>query len=201
MDVSIINNTKDMVDTISFAAGVCYGKRDYNVDRLRNCYKAGHTGVLEHATVTFLVDGISRACSHQLVRHRLASYCQESQRYLKYSLDSNEWFVTPSSVRDNVFAMASFVSGVREAARTYCDMLTYGVKAEDARYALPNAMKTVIVVTMNIRTLFHFFDLRLGPRAQWEVRELAEKMHDELAKVEPDIISLYDEFRDETRID
>ena len=73
MDVSIINNTKDMVDTISFAAGVCYGKRDYNVDRLRNCYKAGHTGVLEHATVTFLVDGISRACSHQLVRHRLAS--------------------------------------------------------------------------------------------------------------------------------
>lgn len=201
MEVSIVNKTPCMVDTISFAAGVYYGKRDSKLSRLRSCYKVGHTGVLEHASVSFLVEGISRSCSHQLVRHRLASYCQESQRYCKYDLDGDGWYVIPPSVAENEEALTVFKSQMRDNAKAYMFMLESGIKPEDARFVLTESAKTSIMVTQNIRTIFHFFDLRLGPRAQWEIRELAEKMHAALAEVEPELVSAYDEFREQTRVD
>lgn len=201
MKVSIRSKTPDMIGVISEAAGLCYGKNDRSVKRVRNCYKVGHTGILEHASVSFLVNGISRACSHQLVRHRMASYLQESQRYIKYDLSGDDWYVIPPSVETNVYASADYNDKMAADAKAYRDALAYGIKAEDARYLLPNAMKTNIVVTMNVRSLFHFFDLRLGQHAQWEIRELAKLMATEMEKVEPELMQIYYEFRDKTRID
>lgn len=200
MEVSIMSKTPDMVDVISRSAGICYGKDDKSIRRLRNCYKAGHTGVFEHASVSFLVRGISRACSHQLVRHRMASYAQESQRYNKYNLVGDDWYVVPPSVV-KAGEEVGFRAETEKQAKAYHRLLTKGVKPEDARYLLPEAMKTSIVVTRNIRDLFHFFDLRLGPRAQWEIRELAEQMATCMENEEPELMAVYYEFREQTRID
>lgn len=201
MKVSIRSKTPDMVGVISKAAGLCYGKDDKSAKRVRACYKVGHTGIFEHASVSFLVNGVSRACSHQLVRHRMASYLQESQRYVKYDLSGDNWYVVPPSVKSNAYMLAEYDEKMAEDAKAYKDALAYGIKPEDARYILPNAMKTNIVVTMNVRSLFHFFDLRLGRRAQWEIRKLAELMAIEMEKVEPELMSIYYDFRDKTRID
>lgn len=200
MEVTIVQKTPDMVDVISRAAGICYGKDDSSLKRIRSCYKSGHTGVFEHASVTFKVMGISRACSHQLVRHRIASYCQESQRYNRYDLSRDDWYVTPPELESNP-AYSQFVRAMNTASVCYRMALENGVKPEDARFILPEAMKTSIMVTMNIRTLFHFFDLRLGHRAQWEIRELADRMASEMEKVEPELMEIYFEFRNESRID
>lgn len=200
MEVSIMSKTPDMVDVISRSAGICYGKDDKSIRRLRNCYKVGHTGVFEHASVSFLVRGISRACSHQLVRHRMASYAQESQRYNKYDLSGDDWYVIPPSVI-KAGEEVGFRAETEKQAKAYHRLLTKGVKPEDARYLLPEAMKTSIVVTRNIRDLFHFFDLRLGPRAQWEIRELAEQMAICMENEEPELMAVYYEFREQTRID
>ena len=200
MEVTIVQKTPDMVDVISRAAGICYGKDDSSLKRIRSCHKSGHTGVFEHASVTFKVMGISRACSHQLVRHRIASYCQESQRYNRYDLSRDDWYVTPPELESNP-AYSQFVRAMNTASVCYRMALENGVKPEDARFILPEAMKTSIMVTMNIRTLFHFFDLRLGHRAQWEIRELADRMASEMEKVEPELMEIYFEFRNESRID
>lgn len=200
MEVSIMSKTPDMVDVISRSAGICYGKDDKSIKRLRNCYKVGHTGVFEHASVSFLVRGISRACSHQLVRHRMASYAQESQRYNKYDLVGDDWYVVPPSVV-KAGEEVGFRAETEKQAKAYHRLLTKGVKPEDARYLLPEAMKTSIVVTRNIRDLFHFFDLRLGPRAQWEICELAKQMATCMENEEPELMAVYYEFREQTRID
>lgn len=200
MEVTIVQKTPDMVSVISRAAGICYGKDDSSLKRIRSCYKSGHTGVLEHASVTFKVTGISRACSHQLVRHRIASYCQESQRYNRYDLSRDDWYVTPPELESNP-AYSQFVRAMNTASVCYRMALENGVKPEDARFILPEAMKTSIMVTMNIRTLFYFFDLRLGYRAQWEIRELADRMASEMEKVEPELMKIYFESRNESRID
>lgn len=201
MEVKLLRATIDMVGIISYAAGVCYGKEDESLSRLVHCYKSGHTGILEHASATFHVKGISRSCSHQLVRHRMASYCQESQRYCKYDLKGSSWYVTPPEVQASTFALAEYRYAMDVAAKSYKMMLAYGMKPEDARFLLPESMKTNIVVTMNIRSLFHFFDLRLGKRAQWEVRELAENMKSAMDVVEPELMAMYDELYGSTRVD
>lgn len=204
MEVTLLSKTSNMAGTISFAAGVCYGKRDESLKRIENCYKAGHTGILEHGSVSFLVEGISRACSHQLVRHRMASYCQESQRYCNYSsipTKSDDWYVIPESFKKNGYLELWFRMHMTKCLDEYKNAVCNGVKPEDARYMLPEAAKTAIVVTQNIRQLFHFFDLRLGHRAQWEVRELAEALHDAFKKEEPELCSIYDKMRESTRID
>lgn len=201
MEVTLLRATDDMVGIISFAAGVCYGKEDSSLRRLDSCYKAGHASILEHASVSFLVKGISRSCSHQLVRHRMASYCQESQRYCKYDMRGHDWYVTPPEVQGNTFALAEYKYMMEHAAKAYRMMLSYGIKPEDARFVLPESTKTAIVVTMNMHSLFHFFDLRLGKRAQWEVRELAENMKSIMDNIEPDLMAVYEKYYEGTRID
>lgn len=180
IEVSIISSTPNPVDAISMAAGTSYGKRDVSAKRMYNCFKAGHTSVLEHASVTFRVSGISRACSHQLVRHRLASYVQKSQRYTLIDTDT-EWYVMPPSFEDdtdNEFRVSEcfFEYWMKESAANYRAAIADGIKPEDARYLLPEACKTEIVVTMNVRELFSFLDLRQDSHAQWEIRRLAEEV-------------------------
>jgi thymidylate synthase (FAD) len=136
---------------------------------------SGHHSALEHASLTFAIDGISRACSHQLVRHRLASYNQQSQRYVKYDTVQ---FIMPPAIADNPEAEAKFEKIVRVTNDAYRDLLEMGVEAEDARYVLAQGVETKIVVTMNCRELLHFFTLRCCNRAQWEIRAMAWKMLD-----------------------
>jgi thymidylate synthase (FAD) len=202
MDVKILSMTNTnghtMKEYIGHLAGICYGKDDYSSNRCESCYRAGHTGVLEHVSISFFVDGISRVSANQLVRHRMASYLQESQRYVKYEFDENMFVIPPTIDKHNI---DSFMLSCKADMNAYHDLIERGTKPEDARYLLPNAMKTKIVVTNNFRSLFHFFDLRLGYRAQWEIRRLAEMMFDELQKVEPDIANMYMKYRDATKID
>ena len=140
---------------------------------------AGHTSTLEHASYTFAVDGVSRALTHQLVRHRIASFNQQSQRYVKFT--DGLATVKPESVAANEETNAVFDEAIAAAIEAYEKLLAAGVPAEDARYLLPNAAETKIVITMNVRELLHFFSLRCCNRAQWEIREMAHRML-ELAK-------------------
>lgn len=126
--------------------------------------ESGHTSTLEHATYTFAVEGISRACSHQFVRHRLASFNQQSQRYVK--IKGGLEHIKPDSVKDNPAANEAFDEVLSAAEEAYHKMIEAGIPAEDARYVLPNAAETKLVVTMNIRELLHFFSLRCCNRAQ-----------------------------------
>lgn len=143
----------------------------------------GHVSVIEHASFTFSIEGVSRAMTHQFVRHRIASYTQQSQRYVTY--DTLEKYVTPRSIADNAEAKKMFDGTLEKISETYQKLLKLGISKEDARFILPNAAKTNIIVTMNARELRHFFNLRCCVRSQWEIREVATEMFRQVKKVAP----------------
>lgn len=183
-EIQILSCTIDPEDVIARAARQCYSTdcaydielSDEEKEKLiRKVVDNGHHSVLEHASITFAIHGISRACSHQLVRHRMASYSQQSQRYVNV-LDANDDVVIPKSISDKPYLKDIFMSAMYEVGDAYRLLLQAGIPKEDARYVLPNAMTTDIVVTMNFRELIHFFELRLCKRSQWEIRELAKVM-------------------------
>ena len=147
---------------------------------LSTIMKSGHFSTLEHVSYTFAVDGVSRALTHQLVRHRLASFNQQSQRYVKFTEGVET--VKPDTVSRDEEANRIFDEAINAVLEGYQKLLDAGSPAEDARYLLPNAAETKIVITMNIRELLHFFSLRCCNRAQWEIREMAHRM---LALVKP----------------
>ena len=152
--------------------------------------RSGHLSVLEHCTLTFAIEGVSRACSHQLVRHRLMSVEQQSQRFVDMSAFA---YVEPDSIHDSEEELTPWsysdcpAMTPRKAFEEMMDMcdemyhalLNAGIPEEDARYVLPNACCTNLVVTMNLRELIHFCGLRRCERAQWEIRELADRMAEE----------------------
>lgn len=142
-----------------------------------------HVSVIEHASFTFSVEDVSRAMTHQLVRHRVASYTQQSQRYVTY--DTLEKYVAPPSIADKAEAKKMFDETLKRISETYKKLLKLGIPKEDARFILPNAAKTNIIVTMNARELRHFFNLRCCVRAQWEIREVATEMLKQVKKVAP----------------
>ena len=185
MQVELLYHTPDPERAIATAARLCYAPvgaselmETMPPERIRSVLstimKSGHFSTLEHVSYTFAIDGVSRAMTHQLVRHRLASFNQQSQRYVKFKDGLNT--IKPASVAENEEASALFDEAVDAAVEAYQKLLDAGVPAEDARYLLPNAAETKIVVTMNVRELLHFFELRCCNRAQWEIRELAHKM-------------------------
>jgi thymidylate synthase (FAD) len=143
----------------------------------------GHVSVIEHASFTFSIEGASRAMTHQLVRHRIASFTQQSQRYVAY--DTLEKYVTPQSIANNSEAKKIFDEALEKISDTYQKLLKLGISKEDARFILPNAAKTNIIVTMNARELRHFFNLRCCARAQWEIREAATEMLKQARKAAP----------------
>jgi len=187
VDVRLLNHTPDPERAIAAAARLCYAPvgaadllesmSDEAVKRvLKTIITSGHTSALEHASYTFAIDGVSRALTHQLVRHRLASYNQQSQRYVSYAEQPE--FIVPPAVAEDPVALKRYKAACAGAFQAYRELLDAGVAAEDARYLLPNAMETKIVVTMNVRELLHFFELRCCNRAQWEIRALALAMLD-----------------------
>jgi thymidylate synthase (FAD) len=144
-----------------------------------------HFSVFEHISFTFVIEGISRACSHQFVRHRFFSFTQQSQRYVK---EQGFPFIVPPSIEKNNVAFGKFKKLMNEINSLYQELLQF-VPAEDARFILPNATETKMVATANARELMHFFRLRLDSHAQWEIRELASVMFKEVNKVAPNIFN------------
>lgn len=185
MDVRLLYHTPDPERAVAAAARLCYAPigaaelleslDDEAIRRvLRTIITSGHTSTLEHASYTFAIDGVSRAMTHQLVRHRLASFNQQSQRYVSYKEEPT--FIVPPEIEANPEQREAFLAACNQMFAHYRELVEAGVPAEDARYLLPNAMETKIVVTMNIRELLHFFELRCCRRAQWEIREVANRM-------------------------
>ncbi len=184
MRVQLLTHTPDPQRVVAAAARLCYSAA--SIDELmareqaeqekllRKILELGHYSVLEHASFTFGVEGISRACSHQLVRHRLASYSQQSQRYV--SFDEQFEAVTPPTIASSPETAEKYERLMAELHRHYRDFIEAGIPAEDARFVLPNAAATKIVITMNARELVHFFHLRCCRRAQWEIQVMAKKM-------------------------
>lgn len=174
--VTLLAHTPNPDRLIAQAARVCLAADRDATERedtrlVRELVRLGHESVLEHASFTFLVEGISRTCSHQLVRHRIASYSQESQRYVDASKRA---FIVPDSF--GPFGEEIMAEICHAARLAYARLREAGVPDEDARMVLPQAVTTRIVVTMNARELRHFFYLRMNPAAQWEIRSVAARM-------------------------
>ncbi|AAL80664.1 thymidylate synthase (FAD) [Pyrococcus furiosus DSM 3638] len=192
--VTLVNYTKRPLETITWAALISYWGEwstesferisENDVEKhLPRILGYGHESILEHATFTFSIEGCSRVCTHQLVRHRIASYTQQSQRYIVLDEENvEETFVIPESIKKDRELYEKWKKVMAETISLYKESINRGVHQEDARFILPQAVKTKIIVTMNLRELKHFFGLRLCERAQWEIREVAWKMLEEMAK-------------------
>ncbi|MCS7163545.1 MAG: FAD-dependent thymidylate synthase [Thermodesulfovibrio sp.] len=202
LKVSILAYTPEPENVVALSARLCYSPvgieelkeklSDKDKENLINLLiESGHLSPFEHASFTFAVEGISRACSHQLVRHRIASYSQQSQRYVS-EVEGFD-FIIPKTIKENEEIKSLFIEAMKNVHEYYCKILNAlekkGLKGElakqDARFVLPNAAETKIVVTMNARELLHFFKLRCCNRAQWEIRELATEMLRLVKKIAP----------------
>jgi thymidylate synthase (FAD) len=203
LKVMLVSYSPEPEKTISAAARLCYSPADAEdilskvgdddqQDFLGKLTAVGHLSPVEHASFTFVVEGISRACSHQLVRHRLASYSQQSQRYV----NEREFdYIMPPSIKENGEMKAHFEKMMEEIQQSYSyfadklAQLGHSTESarEDARFVLPNATETKIMITMNARELLHFFRQRLCNRAQWEIRAMALAMLKLVKPVAPTI--------------
>lgn len=184
MHVELLNYTPRPEVQVARAARLCYYGSDIDqlketmtpvksAELVRKLVKMGHLSTVEHVTFTFGIEGVSRALSHQLVRHRIASYSQQSQRYVD---GSHFGYVVPPSVQENEEALHTFETQMASATAAYAILRECGIPAEDARFVLPNATDTKIICTFNVRSLYNFFEHRCCNRAQWEIRELAWEM-------------------------
>ncbi len=156
----------------------------YEKDLIAKAIRDKTFDVIEHAVFMFEIEGISRVCSHQLVRHRLASYDQESQRF---SAVEKEDFVTPHTIQNNPEALKVYEDFIKSSVETFKKLKELQVPKEDARFILPQSIGTKLVITANARTLLHFFWQRIASQAQWEIRELGTLMLNECKKVAPTI--------------
>ena len=174
MKVTLTRITNDPILAIEEAASNCYDSTpDGSGKIMKHCIKSGHQSVTEFCDFTFHIEGISRALSHQLVRHRIASYAQRSQRYC--SEDGFD-YVTPKTIKDNDEATVVYKTIMKDLEFKYKQLQELGIPNEDARMVLPNACETIIEVKMNLRTLMNFMHERLCTCAQWEIREMALAM-------------------------
>lgn len=217
MKVKIIAHTEFPEETIAKSAKLCYSRvgvdeiaekldEDSTNKFLNMLMGFSHMSPLEHASFTFAVEGVSRTLTHQLVRHRIASYSQQSQRYVR--LNHFEYIVPPQ-IEKNPKAKEIFIRTMEEDQKAYDDLVEILIEEnskeyiemgldkdkarkkvekqsiEDARYVFPNACETKIVFTMNVRTLLHFLSLRCCNRAQWEIRQMATEMLRQLKEISP----------------
>jgi len=151
---------------------------------LKQVLNLGHTSVIEHTNFTFAISDVSRSLTHQLVRHRIASYAQQSQRYVDFK---EPCYITPPKIEKSNVMKRAYNLTMENIWKEYNKLLEMGIPAEDARFVLPNAACTNIIVTMNARSLINFFELRCCLHAQWEIRQLANKMLKEVKKIAPTI--------------
>ena len=194
MIVRLLAHTPDADRICAAAAHSCYSEDSAadlleTVDpakMLRHVIGMGHHSVIEHAVFTFSVEGVSRALTHHLVRHRIASFSQQSQRHGRLSEPT---YVVPETVKRDPEAMKVYEETMDGIWDSYSKLIGMGIPAEDARYVLPNGCTTNITITMNARELLHFFSMRCCNRAQWEIREMADEMLRLCKEVSPVIFS------------
>ncbi len=191
MQVTVLAHTAEPVKVVAMAARLCYSSLD--IENLRcstldedqqligKVLALGHESVLEHASFSLGIEGVSRVLSHQLVRHRLASFSQQSQRYV--SFDEGFSYQVPPSILQNESLHREYDRMMGQLAELYRHLRKRDIPAEDARFVLPNAADTRLVMTMNARELRHFFRLRCCRRAQWEIRALATEILRQLRKI------------------
>jgi len=193
MRVKLIEHTPEPERTVAMAARLCYSPigAEQLVEKLSQpqiqnlltrIITMGHLSTLEHVSFTFAVEGVSRVLTHQLVRHRIASYSQQSQRYVA---EHDFEYIIPPMIEKDPVAKEKYMALMDQIRTVYGDLTERGIAAEDARYCLANATETKIVITMNARSLRHFFTLRCCQRAQWEIRQMAEMMLAEAKKAAP----------------
>lgn len=221
MKVELLAHTPIPETIVANSARLCYSGsniedlfKDYTDEQdsemINKLAEFGHDSPSEHASFTFAIEGVSRSLTHQLVRHRMASYSQQSQRYVDIE---NFEYVVPPSVKKNFSTYQTFIDCMETIDSAYykltdmllneafSDLVVKGVPEEkackiaekqaleDARYVLPNACSTKIIVTMNARSLKNFFEHRCCSRAQWEIRELADEMLKQVREVAPNLFS------------
>lgn len=189
MKVELLRLTERPLNLISEAYRICYASAPKDNPEEENkfikaCIRNGHTSPLEHAAATFLISGISRPCSQQIERHRIASYTQESQRYVNAE---NATFIMPNSIFDSE-GFETYVDFLEQSKRLYSCLVKNGVKKEDARFVLPQAVTTKMMMTINFRSLRNLLNLRLDVHAQWEIRRVAAMMVAELSNVSPELV-------------
>jgi len=196
MDVKLLEMSEKAISLIYAACRQCYSEKfagdifsndqvslEKKEQFVKNIVASGHESPLEHVKFTFAIEGVSRALTHQLVRHRIASFSQQSQRYVK---EKDFDYIIPPSIERNPEAKNEFEKLMETIQKGYTKLIFLLAKDnisgeganQDARFALPQSAETKIVVTMNCRELLHFFQHRLCSRAQWEIRRLANKMLD-----------------------
>ncbi len=194
VNVELLSHTPEPERVVGLAARLCYSplggeqlKASLTPERLEklleNVLSMGHYSVLEHIAFTFLIEGVSRVTTHQLVRHRIGcSYSQKSQRYVR---ETQPEFVVPPRIERDPHKKEEFLKACHSAFSAYCELVDRGVHQEEARYLLPQALESKIVVTMNGRALHHFFSLRCCTRAQGEIRTMAQKMLEQVKERAP----------------
>ena len=184
MNIKLISITPNPEDVIEEAGRICYKSEIGDKTIIQRFIKSGHESMLEHANCTFYIDGVSRALSHQLVRHRIASYSQQSQRYVS---ENKFNFIIPPEIEKNQYTKVLYESAMKQIQEAYNILQKNGIKKEDARFLLPNACETSLIFTFNFRSLRNFLKLRLDIHAQWEIRELANEILKIIKPIAPNV--------------
>lgn len=198
MKVTLLTYTPEPDRVVATAARLCYSPKqpaeiwatftpEEQKTFLQRIMENGHESPLEHAAFTFSIEGVSRALSHQLVRHRIASYSQRSQRYVT---ETGFNPVLPPSVAQSPDAKDRFTQVIKSIRDGYTDLVKMGIPKEDARYLLPNACETQLIMSMNARSLLNFLELRCCRRAQWEIRDLAWRIRTQVRTVAPVLFAI-----------
>ena len=194
IQVELISYPPEAEMIAKMAGLICYSAED-NLEEIKSkasikpdeylskIIKDGHLSIIEHNVYVFHVTGISRACSHQLVRKRIASFSQQSQRYVDAD---NFVYITPDKIKKSKHC-EEYENLIKQSHVLYQKMVQEGIEREDARYILPNATSTQLIISMNAHALIDFFAARICKRSQMEIGELAEKMLEEVRKVAPTI--------------
>lgn len=195
LQVNLISKPENILKTVYTACKTCYSAKlpieIYNeapdeekmLSLIKRVVSSGHYSTIEHIQLTFAISNVSRACTHQLVRHRHMSFSQKSQRYVKEKGEFD--YIIPNTISSNPILKEKFESYINKTAKLYQEFIENGIPAEDARSILPNAAASSLTVSLNLRELIHLANLRLCTRAQLEIRQMVKAMCEETIKAEP----------------
>ena len=195
LSVELISMPDNTLKTIYTACKTCYSAKlpyenylnapdeEKMLELIKRVIGSGHYSTIEHIQLTFAVQNVSRACTHQLVRHRHMSFSQKSQRYVKEKGEFD--YIMPKTIEKNPKLKEKFEEFILNTSNLYQEFIEAGIPAEDARSILPNAAASSLVASLNLRELIHLANLRLCTRAQLEIRMLVKAMVDEVIKKEP----------------
>ena len=193
--VNLISKPENMLKTVYTACRTCYSAdypiniyestddKDKMLKLINRVISSGHYSTIEHVQVSFAISNVSRACTHQLVRHRHMSFSQKSQRYVKEKGQFD--YIIPPTIEKDPVLKEKFTNFMNKISDQYQEFVEAGIPAEDARFVLPNAAASSLVASLNLREMIHLANLRLCTRAQYEIRTLVKMMCDALVEQEP----------------